>query len=140
MSLNSIGSFPFLDLKGNVELLAEQTRLIVRPGVAGSGVVLTGVRGEPFTLRSKVDAPSIAAAQFFYEEYLTYVGDGVFSVIHYGYSFAEDGYGFLVLKVKPAIVRANLMCLGGLNPPSLGWLECDWTLCCVALNQTGGNE
>lgn len=140
MSLNSIGDFVFLDLKGNVELLKQETQLLRREGVPGVGLKLTGVRGAPFKLRSKVDAATIADANDAYTNYLSYVGDGVFSLIQYGMVFAGYGVGFLVQDVKPALIRANQFVMGGLFPPSLGWIEADWTLCCVALDQVGGSE
>jgi hypothetical protein len=72
--------------------------------------------------------------------YLSYVGSGVYSVIQYGQIFAVYGVGFLVLDVVPALIRANQFLIGGFFPPSRAWIEADWTLCCVDLNQTGGDE
>lgn len=139
--LSSIGDFLFLDLHGAVELLQEKTELLTRPGVDGTGLVQQGYRGTPFTVRSRVDQANLAEANDAVVGYLSYVGQGAFPLVQYACNFtAAYGVGFLVLAVKPVVLRSNLFLMGGLNPPSLAWLEADWTLCCVDLAAGGGDE
>lgn len=141
MLTQQIGNFNFLDLRGGVQLLRQETERLVRPGVAGQGLKLTGVRGKPFSLRSVVDAPNIGYAEDFYYGYLNLVGNGPQQLIQHSLDYlGAYGYAALVLDVEQALVKRSLLTIGGLNPPSLGWLECVWHLVMVQVNQEGGDQ
>lgn len=137
-TLNQIGPFYFLSLDGGVETLKQDNQLMIRPGVPGVGLMLTGQRGKPFHLRSRVDAPNVVSAHDMKEEYNTLVGGGPYDLAQYGAIYSSVGIGFLVLDVRVVKISALAFCKGGINPPSLGWLECDWELIAVALQQGPG--
>lgn len=138
-TVNFIGPHNFLSLDGGVETLKQDNQLMVRPGVPGVGIQLTGKRGKPFRLRSRVDAPSVIDAQNFKQDYNSLIGDGnPYDLAQYGAVYSNLGIGFLVLDVRTVKLSALAYFQGGLNPPSLGWLECEWELVCVALQQGPG--
>jgi hypothetical protein len=138
--LNSIGPYVFLDLKGNIDPLKQEVELLKRPGVAGVGLKLTGVRGRPFTLHSVCDALDRDDAQETYINYTNLIADGPQNLVQYDFDFSTYGVGFLVLDVKQIRRAQMLFVTGGLFPPSRGWVEADWTLVCVALAEEGGDE
>ena len=128
---NSIGDFQFLALHGDPEPLKEQTTLLSRPGVDGVAVWKTGVRGVRFTLRSVVDAESFAAARQLFADYRDSIGQDPVDLVWSDLSLAGEGFQVIVLDVRPAGIRAILGGVGGLNPPSTGWVEADWDLVAV---------
>lgn len=134
--LNYIGPFYFLSLDGGVETVKPENELLRRPGVPGVGLLLTGARGRDFIVRSRVDVESVLNAEDLYVQYTKIIGDGVYPVAQFGKEFTDYGYGFLVRDVRKIDLRAMSLFVGGLNPPSYAWLECEWTLCCVDLGQT----
>jgi hypothetical protein len=137
-TLNQIGPQYFLSLDGGVETLKQDNELMVRPGVPGVGLKLTGLRGKPFKLRSRVDAATVVSAHDLKEQYNTLVGGGPYDLAQYGAIYSSIGVGFLVLDVRVVKISALAYLRGGLNPPSLGWLQCDWELVAVALQQGPG--
>ena len=132
--LNQIGPNYFLSLDGGVETIKPENELLRRPGVPGVGLLLTGIRGRDFTDRSRVDAATVQAAEDMYVDYTNLIGT-LQPVAQYGKEFTDYGYGFLVRDVRKLELRALSLFVGGLNPPSFGWLVCEWTLVCVALDQ-----
>ena len=128
---NSIGEFQFLALHGDPEPLKEQTVVLARPGVTGVAVWKTGVRGVRFTLRSVVDAESFEAARQLFADYKGSIGQDPVSLIWSDLALDGEGFQVIVLDVRPASIRGILGGVGGLNPPSLGWCECDWDLVAV---------
>jgi hypothetical protein len=127
--VNQIGDFAFLTLRGQPETVRQQLELIVRPGVAGVGLWKRGMIPTPFHLRSAVDAPDKEAARSFYKLYCRLIGANPVSLVWSDLDLTSgEGYGFSVLKVIPVLITALANSSGGLNPPSLGWIECDWEL------------
>lgn len=123
-----IGPFQFVVLKGNPLLPTEQVELIQRPGVPGVGMLRTGVRGTPFTLLSKVDAPSVDDAHYLIRQYESIVGGDPVQLV-------KDSiwYGPLcfVLAVRSVDVRAIVGGVGGLNEESYAWAEAEWDLVAI---------
>lgn len=131
---NRIGPFEFIDLAGNPDTVMPQIGLFVRSGVSGLTLVNDGVRGEPFVLRSKVDVETLAAARATYTFYTGLIGAEPQEIIWQDIDLSAEGTRFSVLKVKQVSCIPIDSATGGLFPPSLAWLECDWTL--VAIDVT----
>lgn len=126
---NQIGPFPFLDLVGGVVLPQESAEVLERPGVDGVGLKFLGRRGRPFTLHSRVDAQSLEDAHVAGRNYQQLVNNGIlYSVAQHDVDYTNFGVEFAVLAVENLRIRAAWILRGGLFPPSLGWIEADWTL------------
>lgn len=137
--LNQIGPFYFLDLAGGIFLPQQDNRLLERPGVPGVGLQLTGARGKPFRLRSRVDVQTVFACDDLYNQYTQIVADGAYPIAQYGNDLTGAlGVAVLVQRVTVAKKSSALLVVAGLSPPSKGWLECDWDLVCVQLAQQAG--
>ena len=130
---NSIGDFQFIALDGQPELIRQEIELVFRRGVNGAAFWRTGERGRPFRLRSRVDAQSKADAQALYATYKQLVGADPVTLVWSGLDYElRDGVQVVVVDVTQADCRSLAATGGtGLNPPSLGWLECDWELMAV---------
>ncbi|HEY4760950.1 MAG TPA: hypothetical protein VIH42_10260 [Thermoguttaceae bacterium] len=126
--LYKIGNFRFLALQGNPDVFKEQLEVIMRPGVDGLAIWQTGSRGRPFTLRSVVDAVDIFHARNLFYEYAQLIGADPVIMIWSDMSTLNDDCKVAVLDVRAAVIRSILGGVGGLNPPSHGWCECDWDL------------
>lgn len=124
-----IGPHLFLSIDGVPPVRQQQGQLVVRPGVNGVAFVLTGTRGVPFTVRTRVDCESKAAALAKRVEYAELAFAGKQSMIWGDHSVVtEDGAKVMVLEVRTLACGELLVSSGGLNPPSLGYLECEWDL------------
>ena len=131
---NQIGPFRFLDLIGGIVLPQSMASLLERPGVDGLGLKFEGVRGRPFQLHSKVDAFDLADAHQAGRNYQQLVNNGfIYSIAQQGVDYTNFGVEFAVLEVANLRVSGRLLTMGGLFPPSLGWIEADWTLVAVVL-------
>ena len=132
---NQIGPFVFLDLIGGVLLPQQGAELLERPGVDGAGLKLIGKRSAPFTLHSRVDALTVGDAHDAAANYQALANDGFsYGLAQHGVDFGIYGVEFLVLKVANARVGGRMLVMGGLHPPSLGWIEAEWTLLAVRIN------
>ncbi len=124
-----IGSFTFLSIDGVPPVRQQQGQLVVRPGVAGVAFVLTGERGVPFTVRTRCDYASKAAAMNKRAEYAALAFAGKQSMVWGDHSVVtEGGAKVMVLEVRTLACGELLASSGGLNAPSLGFLECEWDL------------
>jgi hypothetical protein len=127
-----IGPHRFLSLDGVPPVRARQGEIVVRPGVDGLSFWIHGTRGVPFTVRSRVDYESKAAAMAKRVEYSQLVLAGRQVLVWGDYPLTSDGDDarVMVLDVRPVFGGCGelLLSSGGLNPPSLGYLECDWDL------------
>lgn len=131
---NQIAQFKFLDLVGGIRLPQEEAELLERPGVDGVGLQFQGLRGKPFTLHSKVDAEDLADAHAAGRNYQQIVNNGfLYSIAHQGIDYTNFGVEFAVLEVANIRVSSRWLLMGGLFPPSLGWIEADWTLVAVQI-------
>lgn len=133
MATNSIGEFGFLSLIGHPPGIQQELELLQRPGVNGVGLWKTGFRGRPFRLRSLVDAQSKEDAREYYTLYCELIGADPVQLIYSDHDSEDEGYRVAVLSVTPLDIRALANSAGGLNSPSLGWIECDWDLVSVAI-------
>ena len=124
-----IGPFEFITLDGQPPAPQGSVAVVSKPGIDGILALYTGFRGQQFTLRSKVDAADKAAARQLYQSYRTLIGQGPQLLEWSGIEmFAAETFRVLVLDVKPVDIRTLAAASGGLNSPSLGWVECDWLL------------
>lgn len=124
-----IGSFYFLSIDGVPPVRQQQPQVIVRPGVDGVSFWLTGSRGVPFTVRTRVDCESKDDAFAKRYEYSQVVGVGKLPMVWGDQSmFLEDNAQVMVLAVRPIVCRELLASSGGLNSPSEGYLEAEWDL------------
>lgn len=131
LGTNSIGDFSFIALLGNREPPREQLEIEARPSVNGLTIIRTGSRGTPFRLRSQVDAASYNAAWSTFRQYLSLINDDPQLLIQGGIYSSSEGYMVQVLDVHPVRIGPIKTASGGLNAPSLGWLECDWDLVAI---------
>lgn len=127
----SIGTFTFLALDGHPVPPRDECVVLTRPGVEGAAVWRSGARGTRFTLRSFVDAKDLEAARGLYAGYLAAIGGDPLELTWYDLKSTDEGYKVVVLDCRPAEIKAIIGGVGGLNPPSEGWCECDWDLIAV---------
>jgi len=129
---NRIGTHEFIELEGNPETVKRQVMALVRAGVDGTTLVDEGRRGPPFTLRSKVDMPDLLEARAAYASYCELIGDDPVELVWQDLDLASESLLVAVLNVTQEVcVPLAFASSGGLNPPSLGWLECTWTLIAI---------
>jgi len=129
--MNSIGSEQFVEIVGAPDLAKMRLELVERPGVDGTGIWETGIRGKPFTLTTRVDAEDLRAAIEAFGRYCAMPESGPVDVVLQDVSYLTYGINFQVLDVRPREICELASSSGGLNPPSLGWVECEWDLVAV---------
>jgi hypothetical protein len=128
---NSIHTFQFIDLAGQPDPLKPQIQVVTRAGVDGVTLVNDGTRGTPFVLRSKVDQTSLATARQTFLSYRDLIGGAAVEAVWQDVDLFAEGTLFEVLDVRQVVLRKLAIGVGGFNPPSEAWLECDWTLIAV---------
>lgn len=131
LGTNSLGDFSFIALLGNREPPRQQLEIEARPSVDGLTIIRTGSRGTPFRLRSQVDAASYNAAWTTFRSYLGLISADPVVLTQGGIVSTAEGYKVQVLDVRPVRIGPIKTASGGLNAPSLGWVECDWDLVAV---------
>ena len=131
--VNSIGDFQFLTMRGEVFAPRQMLEMDQRAGVEGTEFTLLAAKGTPFQVFTQVDAPSFAHAQDESVAYLEAIEDGTLSLTKDGVDFSGYGFEVKVLNVTPVNIRAIRSAVGGINPPSLAWLEAVWDLIAVAI-------
>ncbi len=129
---HSIGRFTFLGLSGEVSPPKEIVSADERPAVNGTELTKEGTKGRPFIMFSWVDAESYASAHNRGLEYRELVGGDPVELIQADCAFSLAGFKVAVLDVtyKATAIGTSH---GGLNPPSLGYLEAQWTLLAILL-------
>jgi hypothetical protein len=130
-----IGDHQFVWLHGSPEASRQQVEVLARAGVEGCALWLKGVRPEPFTLRSGVDCQSFDHAAAMYAWYRDSIGQDPVDLIWSDWDAAADGFQVVVLEVRRVQTTGLLASVGGLNPPSAAWLECDWKLIAVPIDE-----
>ena len=125
---NQIAGYDFIELEGHPEVPRSQLTVLTRAGVDGFTIINEGMRGTPFVLRSKVDCQSMLAGEQSYRELCELIGDDPVEIT---WQDIDLELSYAVLDVKKVVLRALVGAVGGLNYPSLAWLECDWTLIAV---------
>jgi hypothetical protein len=130
---DQIESFWVLSFQGTPVGPQEFLEVLARPGVDGLAFWKTGIRGKPFTLRSKVDLVDLEQAVIVFSLYQQLVGADPVGLTWGGIQFGGYGYAFKVLDVRCLRAAAIAGCVGGLSPPSRGWLEAEWDLVAVRI-------
>ena len=131
-----LGSIPVLAFRGNPERLKEMAQCLSRPGVEGVAVWRTAKRGLPFQLRSESDARSLSHATALYRWYCAQIAQDPQPLVWKALDLSRDRIGVVVLDVRMAVCTRQLLGVGGLFPPSQAWLECDWSMVAVPLQNT----
>ncbi len=128
---NRIGDFYFLTLLGERQPPKEILTLDERPGVMGTEITREGKKGRPFVLRSFVDAVDYETARLMYDFYRDLIADDPQELVQGGISSTLEG--FLVQVLDVSVVESGTCRPGGdgLNAPSNGYIECDWTLLAI---------
>lgn len=132
---DSIDQFEFLQLDGMPDAVKEGVIQRTRAGAAGTKFKRTGRRGQQFTLHSKVDLASFAEWPSVYYGYLGLIGADPVDIVQGGLDFSQTETVFEVVNVRVTDAHACLTGSGGLNAPSFGWLECDWDIVPVELEE-----
>jgi hypothetical protein len=130
-----IGDFWFLTLHGPVAPPAMRVEAVARPGIDGAAYWMLGRLGEPFILRSQVDAADLASAQSLFDQYVLLKDEGPQLLVKDDLDFtaAANPWKAKVLEVRLAACRRIAASVGGLHPPSLAVLEADWQLQAVEI-------
>lgn len=66
--------FPFSEFEGTIRPVQKKLERVVRRGVNGIGIINTGQRGDPFTIKTSCDYSSFSAAQSAFSQYRSYTG------------------------------------------------------------------
>lgn len=136
LSDNKIGPYPFISLRGEPIPPRQTLQIDDRPGVDGSEVVLTGVKGQPFTLVSMMDAVSFDQGSTFINDYQGLIEQAPVALVRGGVSSDGLGYRVKVLDVRPARIMAMAGAVGNaFNPPSLAMVECQWDLLAIPFEE-----
>lgn len=134
MSLSYIGQFAFVSLDGQPDIPKTRVEVVARPGVDGLGFFSTGVRGQPFVLRSFTDASDFGFARWLASQYTTIIGT-IQPVIWSGLSMPASGVYVMVLDVIPVEVRTVMGGVGVTTSTPGGICVCDWVLAPVSSDQ-----
>jgi len=129
--VNQIGPFYFLSLSGQIEGLKAELEVLARPGVAGVGLWNTGRRGRPYTVRSEVDAQDEGQARDMYGAYTQLIGADPVPIVWLNLALGYEGYLVAVLDVRLLDIRRLGGATPGLNPPSAGFIACEWDLIAI---------
>lgn len=140
MSINQLGNFQFIAIHGPNDVgsppanVATQVEVWQRPGFDGTAIIDLGKKGEPFQMRSVVDTQTPADALIMADLYRKSQGQGPFGLIWNSVNFmTEFDVVYVPIKVEVTKVRRLRTATGGLYPPSLGLIECMWTLVPIAV-------
>ena len=91
-----------------------------------------GKRGITFVLISKVDAITKARARALHARYKKLITADPVVLIWSSINLrVTEKFLVAVLDVVPIDVRGLGSAAGGLNPPSLGFIACEWTLIAI---------
>lgn len=99
-----------------------------RPGVIGTEITREGKKGRPFRVQSWVDAVDYDTARLMYDFYRDLITDDPQELVQGGISSVQENFLVQVLDVSVAYAGTIVPGTTGLNPPSLGYLVCDWDL------------
>lgn len=131
---NRIGGEEFLGWRGVRQPPRDVVAIDERDAIDGSEVTLLGKKGRPFTLISWVDCPDYQATWDRYNaQYLPLIRQDPLVLIVGGISSLAENYKVSVLDVRVVRALPIIPGTGGLNPPSLGYLECAWDLLGIPL-------
>ena len=131
---DAIGPHQFIGLHGHCDPPKQQIAPpMVRPGIDGVGLRRTGIRGRPSRLRSVVDAGNLADARAKYKAYRELIGATPVQLVQHDCDYQVEGWQVAVLDVRRVRMQKAMTPCGGLNPPSLAKLICEWDVIAVAV-------
>lgn len=138
MPINQIGQYFFTAMQGPPDALKNSVRILRRPGVAGAAVWNMGQMSAPFQIRTGLDTTTFNWARTYFALYAQLIGAGPQSFVWSNYDLSSEGFAVVVENViaVPGRTIGILGGVGGLSPPSTGWVEVDWTLVPIPLSQT----
>lgn len=135
MALNQFGNFLFIAIHGPNDVgsppanVATHVEVLQRPGFDGTAIIDLGKKGKPFQMRSVVDTQTPADALIMADLYRKSQGQGPFGLIWNGVNFYTDfDVVYVPIEVDVTKIRRLRTATGGIYPPSLGLVECLWTL------------
>lgn len=133
---NSIGIFNFISLHGEWKPPAEQVLIDQRPGVDGTTITRTGRRGVPFRMVSFVDLAAFSDVPTKLSRYQELITGDPQQIIWAGQDGIAQPVPFQVQVLAVDMIRGGPMhgAFGNaLNPPSLAYIECIWTLVAIEI-------
>jgi len=125
-------------MDGPPDTIKNMVQVLRRPGVAGAAIWNMGQMSQPFQIRTGLDTPSFFAARSYFPLYASLIGQGPQTFVFSNYDMSTEGFLVVVQNVVPVPgqTKALLGGVGGLSPPSLGWIEVDWTLVPIPIFQS----
>jgi hypothetical protein len=134
MARHSIGNFDFCVMVGQIPPHRETTEIIVRPGVSGTALRLTGLRGPVFNVVTIRDVRDLDSGQQLLDGYNSVIGaspmDIVKSDVDY---FSQSGVLVAVLGVDPLQLQRASCIAGALDSGSEAILRVVWHLQLVSV-------
>lgn len=115
---------------GPPALPTQLCELIRRPGANGTGLLLFGVQGEPFTMVSGIDPANESEAWDIYYDYHALRGGDAVELVWAGRNLYDE------YDVKYWVQNVEVGRLIRLGASTRGdyWLEARWTLCPVVID------
>lgn len=127
LPLFQIGPFQFFSLSEPPQTPSEMADIIQRPGVAGTGFMKTGKKGEPFELTSSVDLADKYVAHAVASSYHSLEHAGTYDIVHSDVSYSFAGVAVVVMSVRTIAIKNLRTVAGGLNGGN-AWLTARWKL------------
>lgn len=144
MAQYSIGEQEFIAIHGAWSPPAEAISVDQRPGVDGSEITAHGKKGRPFVLTTFVDQVTYPIALGTIHNYQLYIDNPPVPLVLHGRSSETVGVnGFLVQVLDVEMQDCFTLApgaMGGINPPSLAWLICNWTLIAIEKQSSEPSE
>lgn len=133
---NKIDDFDFLALIGHLVPPVETVELDQRPAFPGTEVTRTAVKGKPFQVMTRTDAPQYSSCHAFHDQYKALIGQDPVTLVQGGVSTNDRGFKVAVLNVE--VIRALAISggIGGFYSSPRGLLECRWDLIAIANSDT----
>jgi hypothetical protein len=130
---NKIGANEFIALQGEVVPPEQDVLLDDRQGADGTEKVLVGLKGHPFQLVSHADAVDYDDANQLLGQYKGLIELDIQQLIKGGFDYDDFDPAFRVqvLRVTALKILAITGCVGGLRPPSGGYISARWELIAV---------
>lgn len=131
--VNSIGAYNVRNwLRGMPpQTLGPTLQVLEYPGQDYQAFRELGIRSEQFKMESIVDFATAARCYQELADYKNIVGDGAYQIIWNNLNFDTLSIRVVVLGVRAKAVQQRAIICGGLNPPSLVDLHCEWDLMAV---------
>ena len=128
MAWDRIGPFFFVNLSRPPALVKQRTVVRARPAVDGVTVQRIGIRGEPFSVESFVDALTFLGAQQLADLYAQAVGGDAYSVTYGNVNYDSIGHRYFCMDVEILEIAPLLAAIGGVNIGSQAFIRARWEL------------